>query len=242
MTPFANTCRAEGPVLQHSALPTLKAIVARTFVSLAVAVAVPAVLFWATLVLFGVYGAVSVALVWMCGAMCWRWASGRQVSRLLLLTLGIMTIRTCFTLATGNTFVYFVQPVFADAAVAAVFLGSLWTAQPIVARIAPDFYPIDAGIASRPRVHRLFRRLTLLWGLVIVVKASVTLWLLLSQTMVNFVLIKSGAIMTLTLVAAAVTIALSAIVGRQEGLLANSAGQASRTSESSGREQAPSLA
>jgi len=138
---------------------------------------------------------------------------------LLVLTLGIMTIRTVFTLATGNTFVYFVQPVFADAAVAAIFLVSLWSARPIVARLAPDFYPMDAALAARPRIRRLFRRLTLLWGLVIVVKGSVTLWLLVSLSTVNFVLIKSSAIITLTLVAAAATVVLSAMVGRQEGLL-----------------------
>ena len=124
-----------------------------------------------------------------------------------------------FTLATGNTFVYFVQPVFADAAVAAIFLGSLLSARPIVARLAPDFYPIDDALAARPRIRRLFRRLTLLWGLVIVAKGSVTLWLLLSLSTVNFVLIKSSAIISLTLLAAVTTLALAAIVGRQEGLL-----------------------
>ena len=61
--------------------------------------------------------------------MCWRWASGRPVSWLLVLTLGIMTVKTGFTLATGNTFVYFVQPVFTDALVATIFLGSLCTAR-----------------------------------------------------------------------------------------------------------------
>jgi hypothetical protein len=45
------------------------------------------------------------------------------------------------------------------------------------------------------------------------------LWLLVSLWTVNFVLIKSSAILTLTLLAAVATIALSAIVGRQEGLL-----------------------
>ena len=76
------------------------------------------------------------------------------------------TVRTGFPLARGNTFVYFGQPVFADATVAAIFLGSLLTARPIGARLAPDFYPIDAPLAARPRIRRLFRRLTLLWGLV----------------------------------------------------------------------------
>jgi hypothetical protein len=167
---------------------------------------------------FDVMAAVTVALAWVVGATCWRWATGRPVSGLLMLTLGIMTIRTGFTLATGNTFVYFVQPVFADAAVAALFLGSLATARPLVARLAPDFYPVDAALAARPRIRRLFRRLTLLWGLVVVVKGSVTLWLLVSLSTVHYVLIQSSTIIALLLTATAATVALSAVVGRQEGM------------------------
>jgi len=186
--------------------------------SLATAVVAPTVLFAATLVTFDVMVAVTVALAWVAGATCWRWATGRPVSGLLMLTLGIMTVRTGFTLASGNTFVYFVQPVFADATVAAIFLGSLLTARPIVARLAPDFYPIDATLAARPRIRRLFRRLTLLWGLVIVLKASVTLWLLVSLSTVHYVLIQSSSIIGLMLTATVATVALSAVVGRQEGV------------------------
>jgi uncharacterized membrane protein len=184
--------------------------------SLETAAVAPAVLFAGTLVVINVYAAVSVTLAWMVAAMCWRGATKRPVSGLLVLTLGVMSTKTVLTLVTGNTFVYFVQPVFADATVAMIFLGSLWTARPIVARIAPDFYPVDA---ARPKIRRLFRRLTLLWGLVLVVKGGVTLWLLLSLSTVNFVLIKGSAILTLTLVVTVATVALSAIVGRQEGLL-----------------------
>lgn len=201
------------------ARPQLKAVIARVAASLAIAVVVPAVLFASALLIVNVYAAVIVAFAWMVAAMCWRRTTGRPVSWLLVLTLGIMTVKTVFTLVTGNTFVYFVQPVFADAAAATIFLGSLCTARPIVARIAPDFYPVDAALAARPRIRQLFRRLTLLWGVVLVVKGSVTLWLLVSLSTVNFVLIKSSAILTLTLVATAATFALSAVVGRQEGLL-----------------------
>lgn len=187
--------------------------------SLATAVVAPAALFAVTLLAINVYAAVVVALAWMIAAMGWRWATRQPVSGLLVLTLAIMVIKTGFTVATGNTFVYFVQPVFADAAVAAIFLGSLWSARPIVARIAPDFYPVDAALAERPRIRLLFRRLTLLWGLVVLVKGVVTLWLLLSLSTVHFVLIKSSAIIAVTLLAAVATVALSALVGRQEGLL-----------------------
>ena len=205
--------------VQRPARPHLRDVVARVAVSLATAVFAPAALLWVMLVIFNVATAVLVALAWMVGAMGWRWATKRRVSGLLLLTLGIMTVRTAFTLITGNTFIYFVQPVFADFAVAAIFLGSLWSARPIIARLAPDFYPMSVAVAARPEMRALFRRLTLMWGLVIVVKGTVTLWLLESLSTVNFVLIKGGAIITLTLTAAIVTVVWSVIVGRQEGLL-----------------------
>ena len=199
--------------------PHLRAVFARVAAQITTAVVVPVVLFVTTLVLAGVYVAVCVALAWMVAATVWRWATGRPVSGLLVLTLGIMTFKTAFTLLTGNTFVYFVQPVVVDAVVATIFLGSLLTARPVVARLAGDFYPLDAPTAARPRVVGLFRRLTLLWGLVIVVKGAVTLWLLVALSTVSFVVIKSGAILALTLAAVATTVAMSVVVGRQEGLL-----------------------
>jgi hypothetical protein len=222
MTPAADL--ATMPVLDAPGI-RLRHVVARTAVSLLTAVVAPAALVTTTLLVVNIETAVVVALVWMVGAMGWRWATRRPVSAVLVLALGMMTVKTAFTLATGNTFVYFVQPVFTDALVAAVFLGSLFTSRPIVARIAPDFYPVDRALAARPRIRRprirrLFQRLTLLWGLVIVVKGSLTLWLLLSQSTVDFVVIKNSAVLTLTLVTAAVTVGMSAIVGRQEGLLA----------------------
>jgi uncharacterized membrane protein len=196
-------------------------------VSLATAVVAPTALFAATLLIVNITTAVLVALAWMAGAMCWRWTTKRPVSGLLLLALGISTVKTSIALATGNTFIYFVQPVFVDLVVSTVFLGSLWSTRPIVARLAPDFYPVSAAVAARPAIRGLFRRLTLLWGLVILVKGTVTLWLLMSLSTVDFVLIKGGAIITLTLTAAFVTVVWSVIVGRQEGLLPPAWGGAS---------------
>jgi uncharacterized membrane protein len=202
-----------------SAPPHLGAIIARVVISLATAVVVPAALFATTVVAFGVAPGMIVALAWVVGATVWRWATRRPVSGLLLLTLGMLTLKTCVTLVTGNTYIYFVQPVFVDATVAVVFLTSLWSATPVVARLAPDFYPIDAAVAARPAISGLFRRLTLLWGLVILVKGGITLWLLESLSTVHFVVIKGSAIITLTLLAAAATVVWAALVGRAEGLL-----------------------
>jgi hypothetical protein len=95
--------------------PRIRDVLLRVAGSLVMAVFVPATHVWSPLVLFNVAIAVVVALAWMVIAICWRRATGRSVSALLMLTMVTMTIRTAFTLATGNTVVYFVQPVFADA-------------------------------------------------------------------------------------------------------------------------------
>jgi uncharacterized membrane protein len=207
------------PRVSHAGLPRLGAVVARTAASLAVAVLVPAVVLAATLLLVNLTAALIGALSWMVAVMAWRWATGRAVSMLLVLALVMLAIKTAFTLATGNTFVYFLQPVVTDTALALVFLGSLWIGLPVVARLAPDFYPVDAEIAARPRVRRLYRQLTALWGVVLIAKGAITLWLLLSLSLVDFVVIKGGAITALSAVAAGATIAWAAVVGRREGLL-----------------------
>src|SRR3954447_2876971 len=202
------------------ARPHLRGILTRVAATLATAVIAPAVLFATTVVVLGVHPAMIAALVWMTGAMTWRAATGRPVSWLLMLTLAIMTIKTTIAFATGSTFIYFVQPVFVDAVVATLFLSSLWSTRPLVARLAPDFFPLDAATAERPRVRRLFHRLTLMWGLVIVVKGTLTLWLLVSLSTVDFVLIKGGVIISITLATATATVIWSVLVGRREGLLA----------------------
>ena len=207
-------------VESRPAVPHLRQVLARVAATLATAVVAPAALFATTLVAFNITTAILAALTWTTAAMCWRRATGRPVSGLLLLVWGIMILKTAFTLATGNTFVYFVQPVVVDFTVGAVFLGSLMSARPIVARIAPDFYPINSELAARPGIQGLFRGLTMMWGVVVLVKGSLTLWLLLSLSTVNFVLIKGSAVMTLTLVTVATTVACSIVVARREGLLA----------------------
>ena len=199
--------------------PHLRDVVRRVALSVATAIVAPAILFTTTLVLFGVSTAMIVALGWMLTATAWRHATGRQVSGLLVLAVAIMSVKTAIAFATGSTFIYFVQPVVVDAAVASIFLGSLCSTRPLVARLAPDFYPVDPDMAALPRVQRLFRRLTLMWGLVIVAKGSITLWLLLTLSTVHFVVVKNAAIISLTLTAVTATVLWSVVVGRREGLL-----------------------
>jgi uncharacterized membrane protein len=150
----------------------------------------------------------------------------RRTSMLLLLTLVGLSARTAVAFASGSTFLYFLQPVLNNTVVALLFLLSLATARPVVARVAADFYPMTDDIAKRPRVERLFWRLTLMWALVALCKASVTFWLLQSQSVTSFVLFKDTFMLTMTVLAVTVTVLTSVSVARKEGLLHRPHGEA----------------
>ena len=194
-------------------------MVRRVSLSLLVACLIPAVLFYTTFVLAGVWTAILVALCWSYGAITWRAVTGRRTSGLLIITATLITLRTVVSLAAGSTFLYFLQPIISDMVVGTTFLLSLATARPLVARLAGDFYPMTEELRLRPRVQRLFRNLTVMWAVLCIGKASFTLWLLQSQSLEDFVLIKSVTVLAVNLSAAAATIVIATLCARREGLL-----------------------
>src|SRR6478735_4058031 len=199
--------------------PTLRAVVARVGLSLLVACLVPAALFYACLRLNGVWTAIVVALGWSYGAIAWRAITGRRTSGLLILTALMMTGRTGIAILTDSTYLYFLQPIISDGLIGAAFLVTLATARPMVARLAGDFYPMDDDLHLRPRIRRLFWCLTLMWALLCLGKATATLWLLQSQSLDTFVLVKSVSALLINGLAVAATIGAATLVARREGLL-----------------------
>jgi hypothetical protein len=199
--------------------PSLATVVKRVSLSLLIAVVVPAVVFYAFFVLAGVWTAMVAALVWSYGAIAWRAATGRRTSGLLILAAALLTGRTALSVVADSAWLYFLQPIISDGIVAALFLLSLASARPMVARLAGDFYPMDHELAMRPRVRRLFWHLTVMWALLGLAKAGATLWLLQSQSLETFVLVKSISMLAVNVLAAFATIGLAALVARREGLL-----------------------
>jgi hypothetical protein len=195
-------------------------VVRQVALSLLVACVVPVALFYSCFVTLGVWPAMGVALSWSYGAIAWRACTGRRTSGLLLLTALVLTGRTAFALFAHSTFVYFLQPILSDLVVGLVFLLSMVTARPLVARLAGDFYPMDADLAARPRVRMLLSMLTALWASVCLAKAVTMFWFLQTQPLDGFVRIQSVTTPTANVAAAAATIGLAALVARKEGLLA----------------------
>ena len=195
------------------------AIVRRVGLSLLIACVVPGALFYLCFTFAGIWSAILAALGWSYGALAFRALTGRRTLGLLVLTATLMTARTVIAVATDSTFLYFLQPVVSDGLIGTAFLLSLATARPVVARLAGDFYPMDVELSMRPRVRRLFWYLTMMWALLCLGKAAMTMWLLQSTSLETFVLVKSISVPTINTVAALVTIMASVAVARKEGLL-----------------------
>jgi intracellular septation protein A len=216
--------RASLPVVHTTASiaaarPRLSAVLRRVGLSLTVACAVPAALFLACYELLGVWPAILAALAWSYAAIAWRALTGRRTSGLLVLTAVVLTARTGIALVAQSTFLYFLQPIITDGVVAAAFLLSLATARPMVARLAGDFYPMDAELSLRPRLCRLFWHLTAMWAVVCLAKAVAMFWALNSLSVDTFVIVKSISMPAANLLAVVVTICAAILVARREGLI-----------------------
>jgi hypothetical protein len=199
--------------------PHLRAIVRRLGVNLLFANVVPGVLFYLCFVVFNVWLALAVALGWCYAAMLWRKCTNRRASGLLWLTVIGLTARTVLAAGTGSTFLYFIQPALGDALTAMVFLVSLLTATPVVARVAADFYPMTSEVSQRPRVRQLFWNLTLLWAGICLVRAGVTVWLLQALSLSTFVTVRTMVNPSIAVTGAALTLLLAVRVARRESLL-----------------------
>jgi intracellular septation protein A len=218
--PAGTSLQPAAEVEQGPVHPSLPAVLRRVGLNLLVACVVPGVLFFTLFVTAGVWVAIGCALLWAYGALAVRWLTGRRTSGMLVLTAGVLTVRTLVALAADSTFVYFLQPVLTDLALGAAFLVSALTARPVVARLAGDFYPLTDELHARCGVQRLFRRLTLLWAGALLGKATVVLTLLLSQPLATFVLAKTVVVPLTNGGCILLTVLAATAVARREGLLA----------------------
>lgn len=200
-------------------LPRLRSVARRGIPRVLEATIVPMVIFYVAFQLAGLGAALAGALLWTYGALARRLLLGERVTAILVLGAVGITVRTILAMASGSAFVYFAQPTLGTLAVAAAFLISVPAGRPLVARLAADFIELPARVQQRPAVRRLFTRLSLLWAVVHVANAAVTIWLLLSQPLGTYLWTKSAATWSITAVAIVVTVTASLRTARSEGLL-----------------------
>lgn len=172
-------------------IPNVRSVIRHALPNVIEGKLVPLVLFIGCFELTGATWALAVALAWSLGAIAFRAATGRRIPGLVVLSAITLTARTVAALATGSMVVYFLQPTITTFVVAAAFMVSVPLGAPLARKLAYDLLPFDDDTKAHPLVERFFVRLSLFWACTSLVNASITVWLLMSQSTTTFVVVKS---------------------------------------------------
>jgi intracellular septation protein A len=179
-------------------IPNLRSLARHAVPHLLEATIAPLLLFYAAMAVFGVWGALGVALAWSCGALLRRVIRRERIPGILVMGTLMLTIRTIIAVLSGSVLVYFLQPTLGTVALAAAFLLSVPAGKPLTERLAADFLPMDLDHGAHPHLRQIFSRLSLLWSLVYFVNAAATIWLLLSQPLATYLAVKTVGSLVLT--------------------------------------------
>jgi hypothetical protein len=155
----------------------------------------PLLLFYVSMWLLGTWGAFIAALLWTYGALARRVLRGKRIPGVLALGAVLLTLRTALAFLSGSVYIYFLQPTLGTVGVGGAFLASVPARHPLAQRLAADFCPLPESLMSRPFVRQFFVRISILWAVVHLVNAAISLWLLLSQPLAVYVVAKSMASM-----------------------------------------------
>lgn len=172
-------------------IPNLRAVAKRAGHNVVEAKLIPLAVFLSFLQFAGSTAAVVAAFAWSVSCITFRLSTGRRVPGLVILTAAGLAARTLAAVATGSMVVYFLQPTASTALVGAAFLVSVGVGRPLAEKLAHDFCPFDEATAQHPHLRQFFVRLSLLWSVTSMINASITLWLLLTQPVTTFVVVKS---------------------------------------------------
>ncbi len=172
-------------------IPGIGAIIKHAWPTIIIGKVVPVVLFLACFTYIGVTSAILVALAWSLGVVAYQRAQGQRVAGLVLMSVIGNTAKTIVALLTGSLFVYFVQPTISTTLIGLAFLISVPLGFPMAERLICDFCPFDDETATNPELNRFFSIASLLWAATSLLNGAVTLYLLLTQSVTSFVILKS---------------------------------------------------
>ena len=191
--------RPNGVDHHHFELPRLRDLARRAAPQVLEATLVPLALFYIALRFLGPTGAIVAALAWNYAALSRRLYRREKAPGLLILSSVALTARSLLALASGaSLFVYFLQPSLATALIGGAFLLSVPLGRPLAEKLAHDFVPLPASFVKRPRIQRLFVRISLLWALVSLANAAGTIALLVTTPIATYLAARTGLSSTLT--------------------------------------------
>lgn len=143
-----------------------------------VATFIPLALFYIAMSAGSVMWAIGVSVAYAYGVTIYQYARRRRVSGMLTMTVFMATVRASAAFISHRTGLYFAIPIAETAGFGLMFLATMFSAEPLVLRLARDLVPGAAdGLAER---RSLIRSLSLIWTVTYLGSGATTLALLVS--------------------------------------------------------------
>ena len=153
---------------------------------------IPLALFWVLFTQVGFDGGLFAALGWSALAIGRRLVQRQKLPTILLITTGLLVVRTAVGLCTGSAFLYFLQPTVQNFVFALALLVTIGLDRPLLAKLADDFCAFPEALSSHPGIRRFFKRVSLLWALVFLINGATTIVVLATQTVGNFLVVSTA--------------------------------------------------
>jgi len=160
------------------------------------------VVFYVGFKLHGLFLGVALASTWSLLAYTWERRHGRP-GVAARIGLGIALIQAVVGLASQSAIGYFAPPVAANAIYGLAFLVSVAMGRPLAGVFAREIYPVSDERRRLPGVQRAFARISLVWGVYLLVRSALRLVVLLNFSIDVYVAVNVAT-------AAPVTVALMA--------------------------------
>ena len=123
-----------------------------------------------------------------------------SIPALLAIALIVLTLQAVVAVATGNLLIFLVHFPLANLGLCVVFARSARGHSPLAERLAAEVIGLRCPELHRPRLHRFFQRVTMLWAGVFLLLAVILGGLLVAVPPVTYVPVWAGA--TIALIAA----------------------------------------
>ncbi|WP_219462489.1 VC0807 family protein [Nonomuraea rhizosphaerae] len=166
----------------------------------------PVAVFYVGMIVSGVTGGIVLAVAWVYAGVAWRLARRRAVPGALLLAAGTVTVRAVLALLSGSAVIFFLQPTLGVFCASAGFLATVRVRRPLVRRVAEDLVPLPEHVTEHAVMRSFYTRQSLLWGCAQFGNASLSLWLLLSQSLQTYLIVRTSAVAVLLSAAALLTL------------------------------------
>ena len=166
---------------------------------------VPAVIFLVVARFANDQLAIAAAFGWAVAAISWRLVTSRRVPGMMILAGVTLLMRSIIGIASGSTFLYFLQPTIGGFCLAGAFLVSVSLDRPLARRCAGDFCALPHHVLAYGGVHRFFRRISVMWGAFGLAQTTLAFWLLSTQPTGLYVAAKTVFSIAFTVVLVAVS-------------------------------------